>query len=165
MFCVDGGADLNETSNNNNNMVLDIPHSSAPDGSLYAQVKKSPSPEHSPAPIVAHLTNGDTRSAPPPSAPAPYVLSPEKTPPLNKPRDGGKRPMDMRERMALDELLQGITGEGSSVANSTVQWKTPPPSPDNKVSELVGLIENGLKPPKPSSSPYPTSCYSLRSLY
>ncbi|XP_030830306.1 uncharacterized protein LOC115918345, partial [Strongylocentrotus purpuratus] len=122
----DGGPDLNETSgNNNNNMILDIPHSSAPDGSLYAQVKKSPSPEQSP--VIPRLTNGDTNTAP-----LPYVLSPDKAPQVNTSRDGGKRNMDYRERMALDELLKGITGEdtdGGIVVNNNTQWKAPP-SPD-----------------------------------
>lgn len=129
---LDGGPDLNETSgNNNNNMILDIPHSSAPDGSLYAQVKKSPSPEQSP--VIPRMTNGDTNT------PLPYVLSPDKAPQVNTSRDGGKRNMDYRERMALDELLKGITGEdtdGGIVVNNNTQWKAPP-SPDINTVSVV----------------------------
>nr|XP_054755265.1 uncharacterized protein LOC129261203 isoform X5 [Lytechinus pictus] len=154
----DGGPDLNETSgNNNNNMILDIPHSSAPDGSLYAQVKKTPSPEQSP--IIPRLTNGDT------NAPLPYVLSPDRAPQVHTSKDGGKRNMDYRERMALDELLKGITGEdtdGGIMVNNNIQWKAPP-SPDNKVlhhepvhtRRIVSVSEDLRHAPVSQSKPKP----------
>ncbi|XP_041468237.1 tensin-1-like isoform X6 [Lytechinus variegatus] len=154
----DGGPDLNETSgNNNNNMILDIPHSSAPDGSLYAQVKKTPSPEQSP--VIPRLTNGDS------NAPLPYVLSPDRAPQVHTSKDGGKRNMDYRERMALDELLKGITGEdtdGGIVVNNNIQWKAPP-SPDNKVlhhdpvhtRRIVSVSEDLRHAPVSQSKPKP----------
>ena len=55
--------------------------------------------------------------------------------------------MDYRERMALDELLKGITGEdtdGGIVVNNNTQWKAPP-SPDINTVSVVTSCSDIMK--------------------